>query len=111
MFSFMDLKLGLRMLVKYPGLTVVGVLGMAVAIAIGAGTFTFFYAYMTPPLPLEDGDRVVAIENWDRAARQREDRALHDFVTWRETLTSIEDVGAYREITRNVFTENGAFER
>src|SRR5829696_6112239 len=31
----LDLKLGLRMLVKSPGLTLVGVVGMAVAVAIG----------------------------------------------------------------------------
>ena len=34
--SWLDLKMGLRMLRKYPGLTLVGGLGMAVAIAIGA---------------------------------------------------------------------------
>src|SRR6188474_3529523 len=34
-----DLKLGGRMLVKYPGLTIVGGVAMAVAIAVGATTF------------------------------------------------------------------------
>ena len=110
-FAVMDFKLGVRMLVKYPGLTLVGALAMSVAIAIGAGTFTFFYAYMNPPLPLDEGDRVIAIEHWDAAANRREDRSLRDFVGWRDQLTSILDVGAYREITRNVFTEDGAFER
>src|SRR5688500_5526437 len=32
----LDLRLGLRMLLKYPGLTVIGGLGMAVAIGIAA---------------------------------------------------------------------------
>src|SRR5687767_5479012 len=36
-FSWMDFKLGFRMLTRYPGLTLVGVLGMAVGIAIAAG--------------------------------------------------------------------------
>lgn len=35
--SWLDLKLALRMLVKYPGLTLVGGLGIAVAVAIGVG--------------------------------------------------------------------------
>jgi hypothetical protein len=35
--SWLDVKLGVRMLAKYPGLSVIAVLGMAVAIAIGAG--------------------------------------------------------------------------
>src|SRR5687768_644043 len=35
--SWLDVKLGLRMFAKYPGLSLVAVAGMAVAIAIGAG--------------------------------------------------------------------------
>ena len=35
--SLLDFKLGARMLLKYPGLSLVGGLGMAVAIAVGAG--------------------------------------------------------------------------
>jgi hypothetical protein len=38
--SSTDLKLAVRMLVRYPGLTAVGVLGMAVGIAIAAGALT-----------------------------------------------------------------------
>ena len=37
--SWLDFKLGFRMLSRYPMLTVVGSLAMAVAIAVGAGTF------------------------------------------------------------------------
>jgi putative ABC transport system permease protein len=110
-FAWLDFKLGVRMLIKYPGLTLVGVLGMAVAIAISAGSFAFFYSYMTPTLPLAEGERVVAIENRDAAASRREDRTLHDFVTWRDELQSIEDVGAYREIARNVVTTEGGSDR
>ena len=110
-FSLLDVKLGIRMFVKYPGLALVGVLGMSVAIAIGAGSFAFFYSYMNPTLPLDEGARVVAIENWDAARSGREDRTLHDFVTWREELQSIDDVGAYREITRNLLTADGTLER
>ena len=38
--SWLDVKLGLRMLVRYPGLTVVAVLGMSVAIAVAAGAYS-----------------------------------------------------------------------
>jgi hypothetical protein len=37
--SLLDFKLGARMLVKYPGLAIVGGLGMSLAIAIGAVSF------------------------------------------------------------------------
>ena len=37
--SWLDFKLGLRMLVKHPGLTLVG--GLAIAFGIGAGAASF----------------------------------------------------------------------
>ena len=76
--SWLDFKLGLRMLIKYPGLTLVGGLGMAVAIAIGASFFTISYSYIQPTLPLDEGERVVGIENWDGAANDQDRRSLHD---------------------------------
>ena len=36
--SWLDFKLGFRMLFRYPMLTVAGSLAMAVAIVVGAGT-------------------------------------------------------------------------
>ena len=104
----LDLKLGLRMMLKYPGLTVVGVLGMAVAVAIGAVSFAVIYTIFDPPLPLDGGDRVVAIQNLD-ARRSSDGRRthLHDLATWREALETVEDFGAYRTIDRNLISLGG----
>ncbi|HYN06321.1 MAG TPA: ABC transporter permease [Vicinamibacterales bacterium] len=100
--SWMDVKLALRMLIKYPGLTFVSTLGMAVAIAIGATLFSFSYSYLFPTLPLDEGDRIVGIENWDSTRNNQEHRSLHDFGTWRTELTSLRDVGAFRTVRRNL---------
>ncbi len=100
--SWIDLKLGLRMLVKYPGLTLIGGLGMAVAIAISAGSFAFFYSYLYPTLPLDQGERIVGLENWDVEVNNEERQSLHDFVAWREEMRSVEDVGAFRTVARNL---------
>lgn len=100
--SWLDVKLGFRMLIKYPGLTLVGGLGMAVAIAIAAGAFAIIYTLVHPALPLDDGHRIVTIQNWDAAANNPERRVLHDFVTWRDELTSVQDVGAFRQVSRNL---------
>ena len=108
--SLLDLKLGVRMLVKYPGLTLVGGLGMAVAIAIGAGAYAYFNSYLHPTLPLDEGDRVVGIENWDAAASRQEPRSLHDFAAWRDELESVRDVGAFRTIRRNLIAPGGPAE-
>lgn len=105
--SWLDFKLALRLLVRYPGLTLVAVLGMAVAIAISAGAFAIIYTLVDPALPLDEGERIVAIETWDAAAKNPERRILHDFLTWRDELQSIQDVGAYRQVSRNLIAPGG----
>ena len=103
----LDLKLGFRMLVKYPGLTIVGGLAMAFAIWVGAVAFEMTTMIVYPKLPLPGGDRAVLIRNWDMEASRPEPRALHDFIVWREALTAVTDVGAYRDVTRNLIVGPG----
>jgi predicted permease len=100
--SWLDVRLGLRMLVRYPGLTLVGGLGMAVAIAIGAISFTFIYSGLHPTLPLTEGDRIVGIENWDTSWNNQEERIVHDFAAWRRELTTVQDLAAFRLVPRNL---------
>ena len=100
-FSWIDLKLALRMLIRYPGLTIVSVVGMAVGIAIAAGAFTIVYSLMNPVVTLDEGDRVVSIVNWDAATSNREQRSLHDFANWRG-LKSVQQIGAVRTVGRNL---------
>jgi putative ABC transport system permease protein len=103
----LDVKLGVRMLAKYPGLAIVGGLGMALATAIGAGAYAVSNVYFYPELPLHEGERVVAIINFDPRLRNDDKRVLHDFVTWRRELRSIVDLGAFRTIRRNLVTGAG----
>ena len=104
----LDFKLGMRMMRKYPGLTLTGVLGMAVAVAIGAVSFGVIYDVVDPSLPLEDGDRVVAIQNTDtRRSGEGRETHLHDMGTWREELGTVELIGAYRTVDRNLITSQG----
>ena len=110
MVSWLDFKLALRMLVKYPGLTLVGGLAIAFAIAVGAAGFEFLTQMVHPTLPLDHGDRIVGIRNWDAAAGRVEDQATHDFVTWREELESVENLGAFRTLQRNLIIEEGQAE-
>ena len=57
----LDLKLGGRMLVKYPGLTIVGGLAMAFAICVGTVIFAVLTMLLHPTLPLPGGERIVQI--------------------------------------------------
>lgn len=103
----LDFRLGVRMLVKYPGLTIVGSIAMAFAIWVGAVTFEMVTLLVHPTLPLPGGDRVVQIHSWDIAASEEESRTLHDFAVWRTSLTTVTDLGAYRNVTRNLFAGPG----
>jgi putative ABC transport system permease protein len=100
----LDLKLGVRMLVKYPVLTVASVLTLAIAVALAASWFEFMTDLTRPNLPLDEADRIVAVRNQDLATAESEPRSLHDFESWREELESIRDLTAASPIEYNVVT-------
>ncbi|HEX4935297.1 MAG TPA: ABC transporter permease, partial [Gemmatimonadaceae bacterium] len=100
--SWIDWKLAGRMLIRHPGLTTVAVLGMAVGMAIAAAAFSVIYLIVNPSLPFEDADRIVAIQNWDTATNNAERRAMSDFGVWRERLSSVQEIGAFRSVGRNL---------
>ena len=98
----LDVRLGLRLLVKHIGLTVVGTVAMAFAIWSGIVAFEFYTQIMHPRLPLEGGARIVAIVMVDTASLGEKAPTLHDFVAWRDALTSVQDLAAYRDRNWNV---------
>ena len=102
--SALDLKLGVRMLRRYPGITAMGTVAMAVAIALGVLYFEGLKKVLHPVLPVAGGDRIVTIRNFDRAKREAEERSLHDFAAWRTQVRTIEHLGAVRGFTRNLVT-------
>lgn len=107
-FSRLDVKLGLRMLAKYPGLSLVSVVGMTVAIAIAAGGYAGVDAVMNARLPLEEGERIVAVQNTDvRNGGSVARRAVHDFVQWRSDLKTVQDLSAFSSETRNLVMAEG----
>lgn len=105
----LDARLGARMLFKYPGLTLVGGFGMAVAIATAA-IFDASIGAANSPMPIEGGERIVALEVWDAEINNQEAQLLYDYGTWEEELRSIESLGAYRTTTRNLIVPGGSTE-
>ena len=101
-----DLKLGTRMLRKYPGLTIVGVLALSLAIGAGAAYLEFVNDLYRPTLPFAESERLVGIVNRDLQTGRVEERASWDFAAWRGSLRSIEMLGAYRALDRNLITED-----
>jgi putative ABC transport system permease protein len=106
--SRLDVKLGLRMLTKYPGLSLVSVIGMTVAVAVAAGAFAAVEAMVSSSLPLEDGDRIVAVQNVSiEDGGTASPQSVHDFVQWRRDLTSLQDLTAFSDETRNLVMAEG----
>jgi putative ABC transport system permease protein len=99
MFSWPDIKLSLRLLVRSPGLTVVSTVGIAIGIAIASAMFGYIHSNFDPALPLDEGDRIVALENWDVERNNENRKSLHDFVTWRDQMTSVVEISAFRELS------------
>lgn len=105
-FSWLDVKLGLRMLLRNPGLTVVSIITLSIGIPISLIPVHGMKAAFAP-LPFEEGDRIVAIQNIHVVSRRSDSRSLHDFFVWRDELTTFEAVAAARTDFYNVISEDG----
>ena len=91
-----DLQLGLRLLLKSPGYSIV--VALTLALAIGANTIIFAFTdlLLLRPLPFGDPARVVFIYSVN--AQRGIDRArvsLPDFADLRSQLTRVEEIAAF----------------
>ena len=109
-FSWLDFKVGFRMLARYPGLTLVGTVAIAVAIALGTIYFEAVNKWQNPKLPIRNADRVVTIRNWDAGEVGVEPRSLHDYSVWRAQAKTIDHLGAAVEFVRNLQTDDRRIE-
>ena len=99
---WVDVKLALRMLVKYPALTLVAVISMSVAVAVVAVAFAITDNFLQPRLPFASGDRVVALQHWDMSAGASEPVPMADYMRWRDELASVEILGAFTSAEQEV---------
>lgn len=61
----LDLKLGFRMLIEYPGLTIVSCLARSTAIAASSAYLEVMNDTISPALPGHFDQRIVRIRSWD----------------------------------------------
>jgi predicted permease len=113
--SWLDVKLGFRMFLKYPGLSLVAVVGLAVAIAIGAGYFALVGSFLDATVPIDGGDRLVMIRSRDAGGPGTAGTArigggapaAFDFVQWQAEVKSVAELSAFRDGKRNLITADG----
>jgi predicted permease len=104
-FSALDFTLAWRMLVRYPGLSIVSVFGMAVGIAVATTASTVVTMLLDTRLPLPEGERIVSLVSYDVSSpSNREFRLANDYATWRG-MASMQDVGLARSVARTLVIE------
>src|SRR5688572_1684646 len=108
--SWLDVRLAVRMLVRYPVLTLIGTGSLAAAIALGASAFAFISLFLWPRMPLPDGDRIVTVLHQDVASNQGESRVTADYFRWRGGTSTLTDFVAGRGIGRNLEMGDGIVE-
>jgi hypothetical protein len=99
-----DCKLALRMLLKYPGLTIARRVGRSPSRSASAqGGTTSWAVFMAPVIPLPGGHRIVTIDMQNTLTNAPEPRVRSATSSnGRRELRTIDGLGAYREDTRNV---------
>jgi hypothetical protein len=105
--SALDFKLGVRMLVKNPALTIVATIAVAFAIAVGSVGFEVARQALSPTIPLPDGDAIVALRNWNVADNAAVPASRRDFRLWRDGLSAVTDLSAVEVEERNIAIGSG----
>ncbi len=100
-FSWLDVKLALRMLVKHPGLTAVATFALAVGIPVGLAPLHLAKA-IEAPLPVEDGEEIRTLRLWNTETQQMVPATYYQYERLRREVRSFDILGASRSDTYNV---------
>ena len=106
-FSVLDLKLGGRMLVKHPGLTVIATIAVAFAIAVGTSAFEIGRQVVLPTIPLPNGNAIVVLRNWNIADNGPVGASRRDYARWKRDVRTVTDLGAVKVQDRSVAVAAG----
>lgn len=103
-FSWLDVKLAVRMLVKHPLLSLAAVFALAVGIPVGIAP-THLAKAVEAPLPGDTDNRVRAIRLWNPATNDVDVTGYQAFAFWKTTLRSFSTMAAFRTSSYNVASD------
>jgi hypothetical protein len=116
---FQDLRNGVRMLFRQPGVSAVVLLTLALGIGVNTALFTVFNALVLKPLPLEDVDSIVEAQKTPEPGQRGRRFSYPDYQDYAARtqtlagLTLISEMGATLGIEHTGQAQPGAaqFER
>src|SRR5207244_4593429 len=91
-----DIRYGIRSLLKRPGLTLTGMVTLALGIGASTAIFSVVNSVLLRPLPYPQADRIV---RWTWLHEKQELDAVSELVFeyWKDHSSAFESVGAYAE--------------
>jgi putative ABC transport system permease protein len=109
---WMDLRSGVRMLVKYPTLSLVAIVTLGLGIGLGTTVFCVVNGGLFKGLPFPDAERVVSVVATRSSQNQpRQPISVHDLAVLQARQTSFEKFGAFAFAPMNLSSEDGRPER
>ena len=107
-----DIRSGVRMVVKYPTLSLVAILTLGLGIGLSTTVFCVVNGGLFKGLPFPDADRIVAVVATNPSQNQpRQPMSGPDLAVLIERQTSFETIGAFGFAPLNLSTDEGRPER
>jgi hypothetical protein len=107
-FSWLDVKLGMRMMRKYPGVSLVIVFALAIGIPASLVPNHLIDKATGEPPPFDEGERVVGVIGLGQEGRTG--LRLVDYERLREQTTAVAPLGAAMPVEVNVISGDGRSE-
>jgi predicted permease len=108
----MDLKYGIRMLLKTPGLTAVSIVTIALGVGLTTHTFSSVYGSVIRGLDFDRGTQLASLSEEVLATGNRGGGIPYlDLLDWREQQTSFRGLAAVSQGTVNIADEGNPPER
>jgi predicted permease len=107
-----DLRFGIRMLYKHPGMSLMAIVTFALGIGLTTTVFSIVNGAAFKGLPFDESDRIMALGRTNPAQNiQNMGVSVHDFVEWRDQNTVFDGIAAWSVTAVNLSREEGRPER